>query len=111
MAETPLRELIRSYEDRGVAADFCQYVLGTLVAHDRAHHADLLHTLRVYFRCNGNAIEAARQLFLHRNSLQYRLERIEDVLRCDLKDPQTRLALNLAVEMAELLQQTPAEET
>lgn len=110
MAESPLRELIRSYEERGIATEFCQYLLGTLVAYDREHNADLLHTLRVYFRCNGNAIEAARQLFLHRNSLQYRLERIGDVLRCDLKDPQTRLALNLAVEMAELLQQAPVEE-
>ena len=110
MSETPLRELIRSYEERGVATEFCQYVLGTLVAYDREHNADLLHTLRVYFRCNGNTIEAARQLFLHRNSLQYRLERIEGLLQCDLKDPQTRLALNLAVEMAELLQQHSTEE-
>jgi len=110
MAESPLRELIRSYEERGVAAEFCQYVLGTLVDYDRAHNADLLHTLRVYFRCNGNAIEAARQLFLHRNSLQYRLDRIEELLACDLKDPQTRLSLNLAVEMAELLQQLPDQE-
>lgn len=110
MPESPLRELLRSYQERGLAAEFCQYVLGTLVAYDRAHNADLLHTLRTYFRCNSNAIEAARTLFLHRNSLQYRLDRIEEVLDCDLHDPHTRLALNLAVEMAELLQQLPAEE-
>ena len=110
MPESPLRELLRSHQERGVAAEFCQYVLGTLVAYDRAHNADLLHTLRTYFRCNGNAIEAARTLFLHRNSLQYRLDRIEEVLECDLRDPHTRLALNLAVEMAEMLQHLPAEE-
>ena len=83
MPESPLRELLRSYQERGVAAEFCQYVLGTLVAYDRAHNADLLHTLRTYFRCNGNAIEAARTLFLHRNSLQYRLDRIEEVFGGD----------------------------
>jgi DNA-binding PucR family transcriptional regulator len=32
------------------------------------------------------------------------------VLECDLRDPHTRLALNLAVEMAEMLQHLPAEE-
>ena len=63
MAESRLRELLRYYEERGVAADYCQYVLGRLVAYDRAHNGDLLHTLRTYFRCNGNAVEAAERLF------------------------------------------------
>ena len=31
MAESPLRELLRSYQERGLATEFCQYVLGTLV--------------------------------------------------------------------------------
>ena len=110
MPESRLRELLRYFDDRGVAAEFCQYVLGRLVAYDRAHNADLFRTLQVYFRCNGNALEAAERLFLHRNSLQYRLQRIETLLGIDLKDPHDRLAANLAVEFAELLQQLPAAE-
>lgn len=47
MAETRLRELLRHFEERGIAAEYCQYVLGRLVAYDRAHNADLLKTLRV----------------------------------------------------------------
>ncbi len=108
--DSPLQELLRSYHERGLATEFCDYVLGTLVDYDRAHDTDLLHTLRVYFRSNGNAIVAARRLFLHRNSLQYRLDRIAEVLDCDLHDPQTRLALNLAIEMAELIQGLPSFE-
>ena len=110
MAEGRLRELVQHFEDRGVAAEFCDYVLGTLVEYDRSHNADLLHTLRIYLRCNCNAVEAAERLFLHRNSLSYRLQRIEDVLKVDLKDPNVRLSLGLALEFAELLQEHPAIE-
>jgi len=110
MAEGRLKELVRHFEDRGMAVEFCDYVLGTLVDHDRAHNSDLLHTLRVYLRCNCNAVEAADRLFLHRNSLSYRLQRIEDVLKVDLKDPHIRLALGLALEFAELLQEQPIPE-
>lgn len=110
MPEGRLQELLRHFEDRGVAAEFCQYVLGRLVAYDRAHNADLLNTLRTYFRCNGNAVEAAERLFLHRNSLLYRLQRIEDLTGIDLKDPHDRLAANLAVEFAEILQRLPSAE-
>ncbi len=110
MGESRLRELIRYYEDRGVAAAYCEHVLGTLMGYDHTHNADLVHTLRMYFRCNCNALEAAERLFLHRNSLLYRLQRVEELLHVDLKDSQVRLALNLAIEMAELLQEHPAEE-
>ncbi|MEK7216140.1 MAG: helix-turn-helix domain-containing protein [Chloroflexota bacterium] len=110
MPTSRLQELLRSFDDRGVAAEFCQYVLGRLVAYDRAHNADLFRTLQVYFRCGGNAVEAAEQLFLHRNSLLYRLQRIETLLGIDLKDPHDRLTANLAVEFAELLQNLPDAE-
>lgn len=77
--EERLQELLSHYQDRGVASAFCQDVLGTLVAYDRTRNADLLQTLRVYFHCNGNAVESAERLFLHRNSLLYRLQRIEEI--------------------------------
>ena len=110
MAESKLRELLRHFEERHIAAEFCDYVLGTLVDYDRVHNTDLLRTLRTYFRCNGNSLETAERLLLHRNSLLYRLQRIEDLLQVDLKDTRDRLALNLALELAELLQERLGEE-
>lgn len=110
MNQSRFQDLLSHYEDRGIASEFCQEMLGTLVDYDHFHNADLLHTLRTYFRCNGNAVEAAGRLFLHRNSLYYRLQRIETLLNVDLKDPQTRLALHFALEMAELLGEHPVSE-
>ena len=86
------------------ATDYCRSVLRALVSYDEDHGTDLVHTLRTYFRCNGNVIKAAERLFLHRNSLLYRLQRIEQLLEVDLKDSQDRLVLHLAVELSELLE-------
>lgn len=66
-------------------------------AYDRKHNSDLIRTLRVFFAANGNASEAADRLYLHRNSLPYRLARVQELTGLDLKDHRARLALQLGV--------------
>ena len=68
-----------------------------LEAHDREHNSDLVHTLRIFFATNANASETADRLFLHRNSVPYRLERIGELTGLDLKDHLVRLALQLGL--------------
>ena len=68
-----------------------------LVERDRERHSDLVRTLRVYFAAGANVSEAADRLFLHRNSMLYRLERIQKLTGLDLKDPGARLALQLGL--------------
>jgi DNA-binding PucR family transcriptional regulator len=68
-----------------------------LEKYDREHNSDLVHTLRVFFEANANASEAADRLFLHRNSMVYRLERVQDLTGLDLKNPKVRLALQLGL--------------
>ena len=79
-------------------------LVGPIVEHDRERGSDLVRTLRVYFAAGANASEAADRLFLHRNSLLYRLERITNLTGLDLKDHRVALALQLgllAVEKGE----------
>ena len=68
-----------------------------LQVHDREHGSDLVRTLRAFFAANANASEAADRLYLHRNSLAYRLSRISELIGLDLKDHQARLALQLGL--------------
>lgn len=68
-----------------------------LLAHDRERRSDLVRTLQVYFATGANASEAADRLFLHRNSMLYRLARVEKLVGLDLKDPRARLALQLGL--------------
>ncbi len=90
--ERLLRELTRS----GNLAPF-EELVRPLVEHDRERRSDLVRTLRAYFAAGANASEAADRMFLHRNSMLYRLERIQKLTGLDLKDPDASLALRLGL--------------
>lgn len=53
--------------------------LGKLLEYDSASDMGLLQTLTEFIRCNYNTSRAARELHIHRQSLLYRLEKIEDL--------------------------------
>jgi DNA-binding PucR family transcriptional regulator len=91
-AQRLLRELARSPE----LAPF-EGLVRPLAEHDRARRSDLVRTLRAYFAAGSNASEAADRMFLHRNSMLYRLERIGKLTGLDLKDPRVALALQLGL--------------
>lgn len=64
-----------------------------------AHAAPLLDTLECYLDTAGSAQHTADLLNLHRTSLYYRLQRIEELTGADLKDGEHRLALHLELKM------------
>jgi DNA-binding PucR family transcriptional regulator len=84
--------------DGGVElARYLETWLGALLAHDRAHHSDLVHTLTEDLDSGGNYDRTAEALTIHRSTLRYRLGRIRDVSGRDLADPECRLNLHIAV--------------
>ena len=86
-------------EDLARSPDLAPFreLIAPLVEHDRGRRSDLVRTLRVFFAAGGNASEAADRMFLHRNSMLYRLERIQRLTGLDLKDPGVALALQLGL--------------
>ncbi|MEV0593645.1 PucR family transcriptional regulator [Nonomuraea cavernae] len=66
------------------------------------HHLPLLETLETYLDLAGSAVATSRALRLHRTSLYYRLRRVEELARTDLKDGGERLALHLSLKLARL---------
>jgi purine catabolism regulator len=78
--------------------DFYQETLGPLLGHDSTY----VETLEGFFRCNGNLSEMARTMHFHRNSLLYRLNRIEALLGHSLEDPELRLSLQIALKIHHL---------
>jgi len=64
--------------------------------------ADLFHTLEVYLDAGGNGVQTADQLFIHRSTLNYRLQRISEVCAADLSNPVTRMNLQVALKLLRL---------
>lgn len=96
-------QLILSLSDREKLLNFCERTLGSLIEYDLRQHADLIKTLEAFFACHGNLSETAKQLIVHRNTLLYRMNRINDIADIDLNRPETRLALHLALTIRRLL--------
>jgi PucR family transcriptional regulator, purine catabolism regulatory protein len=76
---------------------FQEEILGPLLAYDGG--LELIRTLEAYFEHNGNLSQTAEGLFIHRNTLIYRMERIAGITSLDLDKPETRLAVQLALHI------------
>ena len=96
-------QLILSLSDRDKLLTFCDKTLGALLEYDMRQHADLVKTLEAFFACHGNLSQTAEMLIVHRNTLLYRMNRINEIAEIDLNRPETRLALHLALTIRRLL--------
>jgi len=99
--------LLRSHSAEALHA-LHNSTLGRVEAYDGSKGAELVQTLEAYFasRCSPDA--TAKRLHLHRNSLLYRLRRIEEIAGVRLDDPETRLLLHLALRVGQVLPLLPS---
>lgn len=96
-------QLILSLSDRDKLIAFYERTLGPLLDYDTRQHADLVKTLEAFFACHGNLSQTAEMLIVHRNTLLYRMNRINEIAQIDLDRPEIRLALHLALTIRRLL--------
>ncbi|MET9174985.1 PucR family transcriptional regulator [Streptomyces misionensis] len=89
--------LLWRLRDHPDLAAFVDRAIGPLRDHDRRSKPPLLPTLETYLAHAGRKAETARELHLNRQTLYNRLARIGELLGTDLDDPQTVLALSLAL--------------
>ena len=76
----------------------------SLVEYDHRNETNLVETLDCYFACNCNVSETAKALYIHRNTLIYRIDKIRSVLGRDLKDSEERLLLQLGLRIHQIRQ-------
>jgi purine catabolism regulator len=79
-------ELDRFYEEN----------LAPLEAYDAEWESELVPTLSVYLKQGANLNSAARELFIHRHTLRYRLEQIAEILKVDIDSQEVLLNLQIA---------------
>jgi purine catabolism regulator len=98
------RLLMLLYRDHpGQVAAFVEDTLGPLLRHDARSATPLLPTLRAFIAHGGRLRETAAEIYVHRNTLAYRLDRAAEILHTDLKDPDARLAIELALRALPLV--------
>jgi purine catabolism regulator len=93
--------LLLQFEDSPDLKAFLQETLGPVLSHENAE--EFIATLEEFFAHNGNLSQTAEALFIHRNTLTYRINRLAEVFRLDLENPDTRLAVQLALSIRRML--------
>jgi len=83
-------------------------LLAPVLDYDEVHGSDLLPTLEAFLEAQGSPAKAARRLYLHVNSLYYRLGRIGELSGWDLEDPEVRIQLQLAYRILRMEDQEGA---
>lgn len=95
-------KLLGQLEEIPAVRDFTNQVIGPLVAYDDKHNSTLVQTMDAYFAHHGNISQTAESLFIHRNTLLYRLERIQELTKHDLNQSNMRMGLHLALKLWQL---------
>lgn len=108
-----LKERVVSFQDLGVMRlllkleqqeleDFRTEVLGALLKYDQENNLHLEETLLAYLSADGDLNLAGDRLFLHPNTLRYRLKKAAEVLDRDLTSLENRMNLYIALKIGRL---------
>ncbi|WP_419877139.1 PucR family transcriptional regulator [Brevibacillus centrosporus] len=95
--------LLAQFQDRAEMHSFFEETAGKLFEHDRNSDLQLVKTLRLYFLHDEKLTETAAALFLHVNTLKYRLRRIEKLTGYSLQQSEGKLMLHIGLKLADLM--------
>ncbi len=82
--EVASHELLLASVPGSVLRSFRERLLGPLLAYDERHRAELLPTLREFLACSGSWNACAAAMYVHVNTVRYRIRRIEELTGRDL---------------------------
>lgn len=112
IVESPLYEelgiykLLLEFEDTDFLRSYADSYLASVFEYDRKMDSNLFVTLAAYLESNGSKKETAERLFIVRQTLYLRLEKLESLLGKDFMAPANRLALESAIMATRLLDAT-----
>jgi hypothetical protein len=97
--EVASHELLLATVPPSVLRSFRARLLGPLLAYDDRHRAELLPTLREFLACSGSWNVCAAKLYVHVNTVRYRIRRIEELTGRDLSSLDDQVDFYLALQI------------
>ena len=82
--EMGIYQILFSIEDKQILSEMYHRLLQPLIDYDQKHHGELEKTLFYYLFYNESQIEMAKNLYIHRNTINYRMLKIKELLGCQL---------------------------
>ena len=88
--------MIRNVSRNENVMRYCHPAFLTLMGYDDEHEGSLLDTLEEFLRSGQSIKDTAENLYMHRNTVIYRLKKIEELTAVDLRDPETSFNLRFS---------------
>ena len=95
-------KLLFGVEDKNILKNFFEKTLGELIKYDSTNDTDYVTTLRIYLQSDGSVMQTADTLKVHRNTINYKIKAIREILHITLCD-KDKLNLMLAFCVADML--------
>lgn len=92
--------------DKESLKEYSLKTLGKVLEYDNSNHGELIPTLRQLLNSSFNCRAAADNLFIHINTLYYRINKIEELLGVNLSQMNTRVNLYTAILVWDTLKET-----
>lgn len=96
-------KLLFNVQDKNVIHAYYDELLSPLEHYDSVNGTDYMDFLQLYFENNCNVQETSEKLFMHRNSVRYKLNKIEELLGIDLSSIKNRIDIGVALIISGIL--------
>ncbi len=96
-------KLLMGIEDPDILLEYFEKTIKPLADYDTINHSNLCDVLRCYLSHNGSVMDTATELYVHRNTINYKLNKASDILHANLSDLDTRLKLSLGFMLQDML--------
>ena len=83
--------------------EYYEETLGPLDEHDKLNNTTFMETLAAFLQASGDPAKAAETLFIHVNTLRYRLKQIEELLQQDVRQLNVQANLYIAYQVKAIL--------
>ena len=95
--------LLFSIEDKDVLENYYCDILGPIIENNKSKDILSVQILETYLSENCNLTVTAEKLFMHRNTLKYRIKKIEEALHCDLHNFEQCMKVKVALYINKIL--------
>ena len=96
-------KLLMGIEDYDIIKEYYSQTLLPLREYDQKNNSDLTEVLKSYLTHNGSVKETADELFVHRNTINYKITKISELLNIDLSKLNSRLILSISFMLEDIL--------
>ena len=96
-------QVLFTIEDQGILYSMYQQVLGPIIEYDKVHNTELEETLYNYLMFDSNQKAMADALFMHRNTINYRLNKIKEITSCNFSSFEEKMPYMLAFYIKEMI--------